>query len=260
MLNDLRFMDNIYRDAFVSFLKMHGANNIILHGCGLTDNGDGTYLVAAGAVVINMEFYLCAAHSFSCDNIGEAYFVVSETYDPAGLKKYGDDSMKDTYLLSRVVAAQHTAQPENSIGVNAARFASLYVQPVSGMGLSHNDFTNTLLAKLNSIDNDNVKTKVLEIGSWDMYNDVSTFVEWELPSGCNIVSLEAVIKLGDSAMIVDTVETIPLSAGGYIKYSYESSPNRLLLRRNDGGVLDDFAFAGTGFNRGYIEVRYKQGI
>jgi hypothetical protein len=65
---------------------------------------------------------LCSAHSFACTNISEAYFVISETYNPEGLKKFGDNVNRDTYQLRRIVAGQYTTQPANSVAVNATRY------------------------------------------------------------------------------------------------------------------------------------------
>jgi hypothetical protein len=122
VLNDVRFLDSSYREVFETFLNLMEANNTILYGCDVSNNGDGTYSVTAGAVVINSEVYLCEAHSFPCTNINEAYFVVSVDYDPEGSKTFGDNSVRDTYQLNKIVAEQHAVQPLNSINVNSAKY------------------------------------------------------------------------------------------------------------------------------------------
>ncbi len=128
VLNDFRFLDKIYRSTFEAYLKMLSAENMILFGCIVTDNLNGTYTVSEGAVVINNEFYLCSSHTFPCDNINEAYFVVNQTADTEGLKKFGNNTMIDTYLLRRVLASQHASQPSDSINVSAYKFEDLYVK------------------------------------------------------------------------------------------------------------------------------------
>ncbi len=128
VLNDFRFLDKIYRSTFEAYLKMLSAENMILFGCIVTDNLNGTFTVSEGAVVINNEFYLCSSHTFPCDNINEAYFVVNQTADTEGLKKFGNNTMIDTYLLRRVLASQHASQPSDSISVSAYKFEDLYVK------------------------------------------------------------------------------------------------------------------------------------
>jgi hypothetical protein len=152
-LNDFRFMDGIYRNAFASVMKTLGADNIILYGCGLTNNGNGTYTVAAGAVVVNSEIHLCLAHTFACTNINEAYFVVTETFDPEGNRLYGDNVSRDTYLLRRVVASQHNPQPVNSISANASRFSAIYIKEgdarLTNSRQSNNNFDSAAIARTN---------------------------------------------------------------------------------------------------------------
>lgn len=92
-----------------------------------------------------------------------------------------------------------------------------------------------------------LKTKVLEIGDWDMDANATTSVAHGLTSD-DIRSVQVMIKL-DSA----TSTLTDLNAGGY---AYVSTTN-VILTRTGSGYFDNTSYDSTGYNRGFILIHYE---
>lgn len=98
VLDDLRFLDNAYRQAFTNIAYAISLSDCILWGCDLSD--DGTDItVTEGAVWLNGEILHVPEQTITYVP-GHNYFLrLSASYDPNGLKTFADSNLYDTYEL-----------------------------------------------------------------------------------------------------------------------------------------------------------------
>ncbi len=109
-LDDIRFNDNAYREAFASILKAIGVDkNNILHGCELTDNGGGSYSVTKGAVMIQSEVLKVDAQNFTCSNLNDCYYKLQETDDPNGLRVFGNLATHNVWMVRKAQIVEETS-------------------------------------------------------------------------------------------------------------------------------------------------------
>lgn len=94
VLDDIRFNDTAYRNAFNSILKVFGTN-LIVQGCEVNGND-----VAAGYVLLNGELIKVDAHVRTGD-----YYSKVTTYDAAGNKTFKNGQIQDVYEINRAVCA-----------------------------------------------------------------------------------------------------------------------------------------------------------
>ena len=94
VLDDVRFNDDAYRDAFNSLLRSYG-DSFIVYGCQVNGNA-----VSAGFVMRNRELLKVEAHARTGD-----YYQKSTTYDPNGHKTFKNGQVYDVYEKNRAVCS-----------------------------------------------------------------------------------------------------------------------------------------------------------
>jgi len=113
VLDDLRFMDNIYRKSFEAL--MNGLNpNCIIYGCNYTTT-QGTVVIDAGAVVINGEICLVKAHTVNAMEVKKIRFELKESVNSAGNKLFGDGTIHETYLIREAEGVVFTTPLPNDV-------------------------------------------------------------------------------------------------------------------------------------------------
>lgn len=75
----------------------------VIYGCKITNNGDGTATVAAGAVFLNNQVYQVDDHTITLSTSANRwyYFMEEITDDPAGVKEYFDGLSHPTQKIIR---------------------------------------------------------------------------------------------------------------------------------------------------------------
>jgi hypothetical protein len=111
-----------------------------------------------------------------------------------------------------------------------------------------------------------IKTKIIEIGAWNM--DADAYVDLfgvpfsELGSASKIMSMSAQIRISTSAsstsLPLDCVDSSLNLQGGITSVSYNASLETLdlSLYRRASGIFDQAGYSSTAFSRGFIVIKY----
>ena len=121
VLDDIRWLDDEYRNAWYAFISAFGATALTsfkLSGCVVTVN-DTTYTTTAGYICLEGEILQVDAHSITVSETFTAKWVVEETYDIAGNKQFFDESNHDTYLIRKGKLQQCGYTPHNYMSCDA---------------------------------------------------------------------------------------------------------------------------------------------
>lgn len=107
--DDFQFIQDAINEGLKGALHRFTAGssgNMILSGCGVTDNGAGNYDVAEGYVVLGYEICYVPAHSFvSASGLSGSSIKLSTTYDSDGQDTFADAVVRDTYEVRRALAS-----------------------------------------------------------------------------------------------------------------------------------------------------------
>lgn len=100
-LDDNRWQDNAYRDAFKGIISAFGVDlstTILLSGCARTETG-GTVTIASGYVSIGGEICYVPSHSYPSPGTQKEYWVIHSSFDNSGTKLFQNLSTHDTYEM-----------------------------------------------------------------------------------------------------------------------------------------------------------------
>lgn len=101
-LDDLRWMDESYRNAFFGILSAFGispAETFVLSGCVKTITGS-TVTVTEGYLSIAGEVLFLPAQSYAVPSgVDEDYFELDISYDPTGLETFENGTPHNTYEI-----------------------------------------------------------------------------------------------------------------------------------------------------------------
>ncbi len=131
VLDDLRFNDAAYRDAFKAVMKafdINGTDRFIIAGCEVTSNLT-THNIAPGWIYYDGEIYAVDAQSIQIQ-VGPGagyYFEPIITYDPAGNKTFEDGTQHDTYEVRKAKVYFGTL-PTNALLMISPRLIDLTAQ------------------------------------------------------------------------------------------------------------------------------------
>ena len=110
-LDDIRFVDDSYRDAFNNLLLAWGTD-FIVSGCEVI-----SYTVSAGYIMLNGELLKVDSHTVQ----GAGFFQKQTTYDPNGLKNFKNGNVNNTYQKNRGIAIANSG----TLSVNGIRLDEL---------------------------------------------------------------------------------------------------------------------------------------
>lgn len=108
-LDDLRWMDDGYRDAFKMLCNVLG-DNFIISGFEVDGFGTNSTTWAAGIVVLNGELFRVDASTISQNTVGGfGYVEIVTTNDPAGLETFENNVQYNTYEIRKATLVGYTS-------------------------------------------------------------------------------------------------------------------------------------------------------
>jgi len=128
VLDDIRFNDAAYRDAFKAVMKafdINGTDRFIITGCEVASTLT-THNIAPGWIYYDGEIYAVDAQSITIQ-VGPGsgyYFAPIVTYDPAGNKTFEDGTQHDTYEV-RKAKVYFGTMPSNALLMISPRLIDL---------------------------------------------------------------------------------------------------------------------------------------
>lgn len=101
-----------------------------------------------------------------------------------------------------------------------------------------------------------LKTKVIEIGDWDMDADDSVTVIHGISSAAIKARQITILILTDTSAFSVPLSNL-ISGGNVVQGVFTLNNSAVLLRRETGGDFDNINFDSTSFNRGWITITYE---
>jgi len=102
----------------------------------------------------------------------------------------------------------------------------------------------------------NLKTKVIEIGDWNMDTDMVKNVAHGLTIG-QIRSVDVII-INDAADNVVRLQHATFFAGYTVVGYYSWDATNIIMGRVDGEMFDSIVFDATSYNRGWVYIVYEE--
>lgn len=142
-LDDLRWMDDAYREAFYGFASAFGiteADSFKLSGCEVTISVNGNnndYICTSGYIYFKGEVLKVNEHTVSIPNNPEndmVVFDVDVSYDPDGLDVFEDNSSHDTYEIRLgKMKAVNLVQPSTYMNYDAPTIHEIIVNKIKAL-------------------------------------------------------------------------------------------------------------------------------
>ncbi len=129
VLDDIRFLDAAYRSAILAISKgIASGEDIILSGLEVTDNGNNSYTYSSGVVLLQGELLNVSGVTVNVPPEHVAFIVREESFDPAGLKVFGDGQLHNTYKIveGRIGVGSDTPAQHHIEIDNAKRLDNLW--------------------------------------------------------------------------------------------------------------------------------------
>jgi len=225
--------EGIYQ-AFNNVLRGYG-DNFIVQGCVLSGS-TGAFSITQGWILLSGELIKVDAQG-PFDEASDSTFTKVTTFDSRGTKTFLNGSINETYEKNRGV--------------------------ISGSGgtLDFNDDTFsdlrsvTILRDVSAVETQEIfKTKVIEIGDWNMDITGAVNVSHGIASGVSKIKQISALILADnlfsSRVLGHTV------SGGVAVQGIIVDDLDITLTRESGGDFDNTSFDSTSFNRGHITIHY----
>lgn len=264
VLNDLRFDQQAVRDAFVGLLSAYGittADSFILSGCESFVGGGGVYL--PGWIFLAGEILKFDGAPITSSPGSVAVWDVDVSYDAAGDKRMENGTTVQTYQVRK---AKIILVPTGSAGGYLAYAGTpTWSQKMVSYIVLDNP-ASELAEKIKNVIRDYynpLKTKVIDIGDWNMDTISSVSIPHGLPAEpMDCVRSVSVLLRRDSApssgasrrfVLEKNDSTVPGSLSGSINYTATD----VVLTRLTGGDYDNSNFSSLSFNRGTITLLYE---
>lgn len=125
-LDDLRFLDNAQREAFLGIIKAMVGNQkaAILAGCKIASNDGTTIHVNEGYVFLNNEIFYAPAQDLPVITSGSYYWVPDITYDATGDKSF-DGVIQHTYEIRRAKCQSSTTVLGDGLVLGVSEWVSI---------------------------------------------------------------------------------------------------------------------------------------
>lgn len=297
VLNDLRFLDSIFREAIISFAKGLGnEQNYIITGIAINQTSGDYYNAIGGYIFYNDELLSVADTSIEIPIGYKAVIRRVESYDAEGQKLYGDGVVRSTYKLIQgefIVVANSSNDffeldtvrlssiyKENfseksafnkdfgitpgsvpPIGLHGLGYAGaygivMYDGPDGGLGsipiksaFNQNFGSGNSDVEKGSNNPNQLITKVLEIGPWNMQSTPEIDISHTIPNFLKIVNVTAIIVNDEHWLLKPETRYADFGVLWI---------NSLVIRlfRKTGGLYDNILYSSTSINRGYVKVEY----
>ena len=141
VLDDFRFSDNIYRKSFEAIITGLYPNCII-HGCNLTDNGNDTATITAGAVALYGEICIVEEHTITYDAL-KYRFELLEDVDSTGYKLFANGSQHNTYLIRTAHVVESPSSIQNEVLIGSSKILELIQKWNIGVPWANNGVVTT---------------------------------------------------------------------------------------------------------------------
>jgi hypothetical protein len=235
-LDDLRWMDAAYREAFLGFWKAFATDTkdgFILAGCAMADQSVGT-TVNEGWICLNGEICYVPEHTIPAGS-ATAHWDFDLSYDSTGLKTFADSTTNDTYEV-RVAKVNKDAFTINS------KFLA-----------SNTTTLHDLIVKQSPR-----QTIVQEIGIWDMTAAQTKTVTLDNP--INTANYRVLSE--DVFVFEDSDITARLSPNKFDNYLRKSSilgfdGTNLLLSFDSSSGYNSASYNNASDSRGYVVITYE---
>jgi len=233
-LNDLRFMESVHKDAFEALLKPYANlyDVIILSGCSRSVT-TGTVTVTEGWIIYLGEIMRVEEQTYTEPTTDSEYWVTNTVDLVGGQKIYFDSSVQETWKETLGLIEVGASIPPNSLTIQNT---PTYFQVIDG--------------------SDGVRTKMVEIGAWNMDADQEKI--YNLPTNWDkeIIGAEAYIQdiNGDYRYPIDYPNNGD-PAGFCVPDKSINGKWRVRLYRYDTNFFDQ-AFYNHSGNAGWIIIKY----
>lgn len=234
VLDDLRWMDASYREAFLGFWAAFAngnADSFILSGCSMADQNVGT-TVNEGYIYLYGEICYVPEHEIPAGS-GTAHWEIISSYDSTGFKTFADSATHDTYEIRRAQVTKDVFS--------------------AGTRMLASD-TSTIHDKI--VKYSQRKTAVVEIGVWDLTAaTIKTVAHGLSLTGKKVLSLEAFIFEDDDIV----ARSIPLKFDTYQnKASIVSiDSTNVKLQIDSTSPLNSTDYNNNSNSRGYVVITYQ---
>ncbi len=233
-LGRLSGSQGIYQ-AFNNLLRGFG-DNFIVQGA-VASGSSPNVAITEGWVILDGELVKVDAQTginTSTDN----KFVKVTTFDSRGNKAFQNGSIEDTYEKNRAVVQGTTG----NLDFDGDTFSDLR---------SISIFRDTLGVETSVI----IKTKIIEIGDWNMDTTATIDVAHGLTDFNKMRTINVFIK-DDPA-----TNLFPLNrhdSSGSVHGSVDVISSSIIrILRITGGIFDSSLFDSTSFNRGFITIEFE---
>jgi hypothetical protein len=185
-------------------------------------------------------------------------------YTPAAITTFSRSTPNDGLLFAQEFNALYS-DIENYIAGNGGAAPSMTLQQIYSrviLFLTATDITaDKILEKTanagvgrETVDGSIVRTKIIEIGDWNMDTTASKDVTHGLPDFKKIRNVSAIIKRDDEAIYWNLAS---ITSAGQLGGSVGALGTSVLtLYRVTGGNFDSTDFDATSFNRGWVYIDY----
>ena len=257
VLNDIRFLDSIYRNAILAIIGGLNKNeNLIVSGISLENTEGEDYTAIGGVIYFNGELLTVNDSDITIPTGYKAVIEKKEAFDPSGLKLFGDGTLVDTYKLIygefSVVLISQTGQFE----VTSKRLDSLFKPNFTeNTAFNRNFGAGTLNVERGSNNDSQIIKKIREIGGWNMYQDSSKVVYFEPLEGGRVVGISGIIynDEGTERYVIGSSDV----SGNYIESSIGAIAfDSVIINRRSSGMFYSVNYNDPAINRGYIKVEY----
>lgn len=246
VLDDLRWFfgrlgtpnEGMYQ-AFNNMLRGFG-DNLILQGV-VTSGTTPNVAITEGWVLLDGELIKVDAQT-GIDTSTDNTFTKVTTFDSRGNKTFQNAAVEDTYEKNRAVVSG----TGGNLAYNGDTLSDL--RTIAG----HRDSSGAETEVL-------VKTKIIEIGDWNMDADTNKAVTHGFSAGfvlpSKIRSIDVMIK-DDTGSLVSPLNRF-IGGGAVAGGAILIGTGQIQLQREASGFYDNASYDSTSFNRGWITITYQ---
>ncbi len=226
--------ESIYQ-FFDEFLSDHSAN-LKVQGCVITGSNP-TKSMTEGWILLAGELMKVEARTSDIDDTTDNTFTKQTSFDSAGDKTFLNGASVQTYQKIRGIV-NGTGGTLPIAQAPWAEFTGYLFRDTGG--------TETLK---------NLRTKIIEIGDWDMDANANISVTHGIADHQGIRSAEVMIR-NDAATLVTNLDAFTAANGAEGGISAINS-GTVTLQRLAGGTFDATIYDSTTFNRGWVTIQYE---
>jgi hypothetical protein len=251
-LDDLKFMQESYKEAFAGFLSHFGLtaqDSFVLSGCEITDGG-ANWDVAEGYISLEGEVLKVESHSIIKDALNTFYWTTELTFDPNGLKTFADSSSNNTYQIRKSVVVSALTPPATYLEainlVTSAQADRLSDKLILTSGIKHTATDPSL------------KYKIVNIGSWTPQSGTASELI-QITHGLNVSQIRSI-----TGIIYSDTGTQAIAAFGTLAQNTGAMDPLFQITTLTNSTLELLAFvSGTNWddpaiNRGYLTILYDE--